>query len=77
MDPLKRSLNQKLPNLSKPFIQTRSPVYNKKGAACVLTKRTAHDHPTQFKFEVNTKNRFDPLNPLFYEVLFGFPLLGL
>lgn len=73
--PLKRSPNQKLPNLSKPFIQTRfmTPVYTEKGAACVLTKRTAHDHPTQIKFEVNTQNRFNPLNPQFYEALFGFP----
>ena len=73
--PLKRSPNQKLPNLSKPFIQKRfmTPVYTKKGADCVLTKRTAHDHPTQIKFEVNTQNRFYPLNPLFYEALFGFP----
>lgn len=73
--PLKRSPNQTLPVLLQPLIQTRfmTPVYTEKGAARVLTKRTAHDHPTQIKFEVKTKNRFDPLNPMFYESLFGFP----
>jgi DNA-cytosine methyltransferase len=73
--PFKKSPNQRLPVLTTPLLQTRfmTPVYTQKGAACVLTKRTAHDHPTQIKFEVNTINRFDPLNPSFYEALFGFP----
>ncbi len=40
-----------------------TPVYTQKGASRVLTKRTCRDHPTQIKFEINTQNRFDPLNP--------------
>jgi site-specific DNA-cytosine methylase len=83
--PFRKSPNQRLPVLTSPLLQTRfmTPVYTQKGAACVLTKRTApawsvptmqaHDHPTQIRFEVNTINRFDPLNPSFYEALFGFP----
>lgn len=73
--PLVRSPNQKLPILTKVLNQScfMTPVYTEKGAARVLTRRTAHDHPTQIRFEVNTKNRFDPLNPIFYESLFGFP----
>jgi hypothetical protein len=60
-----KSLNQKLPSLTKPIKQTRfmTPVYTQKGASRVLTKRTCRDHPTQIKFEINTQNRFDPLNP--------------
>ena len=40
-----------------------TPIYTQKGASRVLTKRTCRDHPTQIKFEINTQNRFDPLNP--------------
>lgn len=50
-----------------------TPRYGCIHACRCLTKRGLRDLPNQIRFEVNTKDRYDPVNAVFIEYLMGYP----